>query len=276
MTRAAAPAVGGQASSTTLALSRAHKASATAKTEAEFSEILTICQRIRSDQATPEETAFGRQLASWTLNRRGQLRAGAGRTDEAMADFDTAIRLDSKCWRAIHNRGVLYAQAGQLEAAFDDFQRTTDLNPNYAKAYSNRAALYVLAGELEPALADYRARGEARSEVGRRAARLRSHLPHAGSNERVRSNISTRPSSWSRAMQRRSPAAAICSRILGYYGDAEADYDRAIEANGKCAEAYRSSAWLLATCPDNGVRNPELATAARRNGHASSNGIRTP
>jgi tetratricopeptide (TPR) repeat protein len=46
---------------------------------------------------------------------------------------------------------------------------------------------------------------------------------------------------------------------LGHYTDAAADYDRAVEINSNSAEACRSSAWLLATCPDESVRNPQLA-----------------
>jgi tetratricopeptide (TPR) repeat protein len=257
---AASPSIaaGSQASATTLALARAHKAAATAKTEAEFSEIITTCQRIRTDQATSEETAFGRQLASWAMNRRGQLRAGAGRTSEALADFDIAIRLDAKCWRAIHNRGVLAAQAGQLEAAFDDFQQTIDLNPNYAKAYSNRAALFVLAGELEQALADYERAAELdpKLAIAHRGCGRTCHMLGRTNEalEHFDAAVELTP----------IDASSLTSRgdlltDLGYYSDAAADYDRALEVNGKHAEACRSSAWLLATCPDETVRNPELA-----------------
>lgn len=248
----------GAQSATTLALARAHEASATAKTEAEFSEILATCQRIRADNATPEERAFGRQLAAWALNRRGQILAGAGRAEEATADFDTAVRLDADCWRAIHNRGVLAAQAGQLEAAFDDFQRTTELNPNYAKAYSNRAALYVLAGELEPALADYRRAAELdpKLAIAHRGCGRTCHM--LGQMNEALEHFDTA------AELTPNDASTLAGRgdlltDLGYYADAAADYDRAIAANAKSAEAYRSSAWLLATCPDETVRNPELA-----------------
>ena len=136
-------------------LAEAHQLAESARTEADFSQIFSLCQQVPASQATAEEAKFGRQLAAWALNRRGQLRARAGNTEDALADFDMAIRVDPQCWRALHNRGVLLAQAGQFEPAFDDFHHTIELNPQFAKAYSNRAALYVLAGEVEPALRDY-------------------------------------------------------------------------------------------------------------------------
>ena len=55
-----------------------------------------MCQQIPASKASKEEAMFGRELAAWSLNRRGQLRARAGKTDEARADFDLAIRVDSK------------------------------------------------------------------------------------------------------------------------------------------------------------------------------------
>ena len=46
---------------------------------------------------------------------------------------------------------------------------------------------------------------------------------------------------------------------MGRYAYAAAEYDRAIALDGRLEHAYRSSAWLLATCPDDSVRNAELA-----------------
>jgi tetratricopeptide (TPR) repeat protein len=46
---------------------------------------------------------------------------------------------------------------------------------------------------------------------------------------------------------------------LGRYAEAAAQYDRAIQLDPSSGQAYSSSAWLLATCPDASVRNSELA-----------------
>ncbi len=56
-------------------LTRAHELADTARTEDDFSKIFGMCQQVPARTATAEEAAFGRQLAAWSLNRRGQLRA---------------------------------------------------------------------------------------------------------------------------------------------------------------------------------------------------------
>jgi tetratricopeptide (TPR) repeat protein len=239
-------------------LTKAHNLSSTARTEADFTKIVSLCQQVPAREATAEETAFGRQLAAWSLNRRGQLKARVGKNDAAMADFQQAVRIDGKCWRAIHNRGVLLAQAGEFEPAFDDFHKTIELQPDFAKAYANRGALYVLAGELEPALSDYQQALELDPEFAiaergcGRVCHMLGHIDEAV--EHLSRAIELAP----------KDANALASRgdlltDLGEYAAAAHDYEQALAINPRYADAYRGSAWLLATCPDGEVRNPGVA-----------------
>jgi tetratricopeptide (TPR) repeat protein len=237
---------------------QAHQLAETARSESDFSNIFARCQQIPASQATAEEAAFGRQLAAWSLNRRGQLRARSDNSEAAMADFALAIRIDAKCWRALHNRGVLLAQAGQFEPAFDDFHQTIELNPNFAKAFANRGALYVLAGELEPALADYQRAVELDPSfaVAHRGCGRACHM--LGRIDEALEHLS-------RAIELApQDAAALASRgdlltDIGEYAVAADDYERALAVNPRYADACRGSAWLLATCPDGEVRNPGVA-----------------
>lgn len=239
-------------------LTQAHELAASARSEDDFSKIFAMCQQVPARSATAEETTFGRELAAWSLNRRGQLRAKSGNRDAAMADFEQAVHIDGKCWRAIHNRGVLLAQAGQFEPAFDDFHQTIELNPGFAKAYANRAALYVLAGELEPALADYeQAIGlDPNFAVAERGCGRTCHM--LGRMDEAMEHLT-------RAIELAPrDAAAVASRgdlltDMGHYEAAASDYDHALKINPKFSDAYRGSAWLLATCPDGAVRNPGVA-----------------
>jgi tetratricopeptide (TPR) repeat protein len=239
-------------------LTQAHELAASARTEEDFSKIFALCQQIPARTATAEETAFGRQLAAWALNRRGQLLARARNNEAAMADFNLAIRIDAKCWRAMHNRGVLLAQSGQFEPAFDDFHHTIELNPTFAKAYANRGALYVLAGELEPALADYQqAAGlDPKFAIAERGCGRTCHM--LGRVDEALEHLT-------RAIELApQDATAVASRgdlltDMGQYEAAANDYEHAISINPNFADAYRGSAWLLATCPDGTVRNPGVA-----------------
>jgi tetratricopeptide (TPR) repeat protein len=66
-------------------------------------------------------------------------------------------------------------------------------------------------------------------------------------------------------------AYAIASRAdvmtdLGQYAEAAAEYDRAIKVDGRSGHAYSGSAWLLATCPDDSIRDVELAIKRAKKG----------
>lgn len=239
-------------------LAQAHKLSLKATTQGDYSTIIKLCSQATQRGLEGESLAYSGQLASWALNRRGQIRADEGLGELAMADFRSALEFDSKNWRALHNRGVTLAQSGQFAEAFDDICRVIDLKPDFAKAYSNRATLYVQANDFENALADYdqALKLDAKltpAHVGRgRVQHMQGRLHEALAD--LTAAVAVAP----------NDAEIVCSRAdlladLGRYGDALTDYARAIELNPKFEHAFRNGAWLLATCPDEGVRDAEGA-----------------
>lgn len=253
--QSAAQATGGSAEELLL---QAHTWAGSARSEADYSRVIDICQRARSSQRQGQAADYAQQLASWALNRRGQLKANNGLRQQALADFEAAIHLDPTRWRAIHNRGVLAAMDGNLEAAFDDFDRTIKLQPRYAKAYSNRAALLVVAGRLPQALQDYR-----------RAAELDSKLEtaHRGQAKvcHMLGKLDEALAHYDEALRLAPDDAYTVARRadlltdMGRYAAAAAQYDRAIALDPQLSAAYRGSAWLLATCPDHSIRNAASA-----------------
>jgi tetratricopeptide (TPR) repeat protein len=239
-------------------LVQAHAIADRSTSEDDFSQVCAACQRVMASQPTSAEAGFAKQLSAWALNRRGQIKASAGRADDALADFTAAIELDPHLWRAIHNRGVLMAQAGQFDKAFDDFNRTTELNPQFAKAFSNRASLYMVAGQPEPALHDYERACELDPtlEVAQRGCGRTCHMLGRldEADQHLNKALDLAP----------NDASALTSRgdlltDIGDYVNAAADYERALQLDGKSTDACRGSAWLLATCPDSSIRNPEVA-----------------
>lgn len=239
-------------------LINAYRLSLQAKTESEYTRIAEACGEAIRLGANHDRLTFATQLASWALNRRGQLRSDAEEYDMANADFQAAIDFNPKNWRALHNRGVSYAQAGQFAESFDDFNAVIQLNPEYAKAYANRATLYVQANDLQSAIKDYELslrhdREFATAHVG--LARVCHMLgQHQEAVEHFTAAVELDPTS----------AQIVCSRgdlhaDMGNYGEALADYARTIELAPEFAHAYRNGAWLLATCPDEQYRDAENA-----------------
>jgi tetratricopeptide (TPR) repeat protein len=239
-------------------VAEAHALSTRAQFEEDYTQIIETCRRAQASQASATTTQFAKNLVAWSLNRRGQLRAEAAQEKEAILDFDEAIRNDATCWRALHNRGVLLAQAGQFEKAFDDLSRTIQVNPQYAKAYSNRAALYMVANKLDAAQADYHRAIELDADLA---------VAHRGCGRvcQLLGQVDQAIAHYDASVQLapNDAYAAACRADLltdiGRYAEAEAEYERAIEIDPSLSQAHGGSAWLLATCPDSAVRNPELA-----------------
>ena len=239
-------------------VAQAHALSTAAKTEQDYTHIIETCRRAQASQVSPETIKYANTLTAWAFNRRGQLKAEEGRDKDAILDFDDAIRVDSTCWRALHNRGVLLAQAGQFEKAFDDFSRTIQLNSKFAKAYSNRAALFMVANNLNGALQDYHHAIELDANLAvahrgcGRVCQLLGRLDEA--DQHYDAAVQLAPTD--------AYAAACRADLLtdvGRYSDALAEYNRALKLDPKSSQANCGSAWLLATCPDSALRNPELA-----------------
>jgi tetratricopeptide (TPR) repeat protein len=253
-----APAASGGLSPANELLVRAYQLSVTASAEAEYSQIVRYCADAMRQGLEGENRKFALELSAWALNRRGQVRADQGQREIAITDFRAALDFDPHCWRALHNRGVTFAQGGQFAEAFDDITKVIQLNPQFAKAYSNRATLYVQAGDAERAIADY----EAALKID--PALLPALLGH-GRVCHMSGRLEEALGSFNAAVEQDDANADLaCSRgdllvDLGRYSEALDDYARAIDLNPKLQHAYRNGAWLLATCPDETIRDAEGA-----------------
>lgn len=247
-----------QPSSPEAALIEAYKLSTTAETGTEYTQIVQWCAVAQRHQLKGDQRAFASKLSAWALNRRGQLRAEAGETDLANADFRAALEFNPRNWRALHNRGVSFAQDGAFAEAFDDFSAVIQLNPRYSKAYANRATLYVQAKDLDSAIKDYQLAIEHDDQFATAYVGLGRVYHMLGEWERALEHFTT-----ATEIEPTSPDI-ICSRgdlqaDMGNYGEALADYARTIEIDPEFGHAYRNGAWLLATCPDDSFRDPENA-----------------
>ena len=72
-----------------------------------------------------------------------------GRPEEALAEYNEAIRLDPKCAAAYFNRGQTYFALGHQLEAVRDYTEAIRLNPQHPYvplAYSSRAMSYTLLG----------------------------------------------------------------------------------------------------------------------------------
>jgi len=87
-------------------------------------------------------------------NNRGKLLLEQKRVEEALSDFNNAIRLEPRYPQALSNRGALLVDLGRYDEAMKDYNGAIEAQPQ-ANTYNNRGMLFVKTGKLEEALKDY-------------------------------------------------------------------------------------------------------------------------
>jgi len=85
---------------------------------------------------------------------RGNAHSAKGDHEQALADYDEAIKLDPKNASAYNNRGSVRSDKGDVDGALSDFNTAIKNNARYASAYFNRGNIYAAQGD-QRALKDY-------------------------------------------------------------------------------------------------------------------------
>jgi tetratricopeptide (TPR) repeat protein len=179
------------------------------------------------------------QHGTW-WGARGLVHDGLHEDEPALRDFAEALRLDPQDARTFNNRGLAYKAVREYERAIRDYSQALRLDPDWSDAYFNRANAYKALKEYDPAIRDY--------------------------TDAIR--LDTK---WSDAFFNRANA----QRSRGAYQKAAQDYAEVIRLDPEDADAYSTLAWLLATCPDDRVRDGKKAVeyatrACELNGWRSS------
>jgi len=78
----------------------------------------------------------------------------AGRYDQALKDFDQALKLKPKDPALLTYKGIVYYAKGQNSQAMQLFEEVIKLNPNFARAYYQRGMVYQSQEKYDKALED--------------------------------------------------------------------------------------------------------------------------
>jgi len=120
--------------------------------------------------------------------QRGMALAQQKKLPAALAEFETALRLDPQNAAVFANRGVVYAEGGDLSAAQADFERAIRMQPKAPELYVNRAHVRRRQDDLRGALEDLQkalsvapSRWEERNRIEEEVQRLKSIA--TGSND---------------------------------------------------------------------------------------------
>ena len=97
---------------------------------------------------------FGREVAK-ASSKQGFSKAELGQYNDAIKDYDTAIRLNPNDAYAFYVRGWSKARIGQYNDAIKDYDTAIRLNPGYTFTYCNRGWSKAQLGQHNEAIKDY-------------------------------------------------------------------------------------------------------------------------
>jgi protein O-mannosyl-transferase len=108
------------------------------------------------DAETLYRATLGRNPQSWFAhNNLGLLLLERGRTGEAAAHLEAAVRLNPAVWEHHANLGLLRLRTGESAAAARHFEDALRLNPSYAEAHNNLGHLLFADGRLADAKSQF-------------------------------------------------------------------------------------------------------------------------
>ncbi len=85
-------------------------------------------------------------------NNLGDILSKNGRTDEAISQFQEAIRQKADYADAHYNLGRVFSRKGQLDQAVSQYRAAIRLNPDFAKAHNNLGNALFKEGRLDEAI----------------------------------------------------------------------------------------------------------------------------
>jgi tetratricopeptide (TPR) repeat protein len=239
---------------------------------------------------------------------RGMILLGLDKYDEALKSFDRSSELVPDAPLPYQHRGELYRQKGDLQKALEQLTKALELEPNSAITLMVRAGVYYELKQADKALEDieqaikleptraqpHLMRAEilaATDHIDQAISHLEKLLQAAPNNEQILSRLGT----FYLIANRPRKAIEIATQILkgdpdnygalrfradsylniGQHAEAIADFDKALALKDDDESLNNNFAWVLATSPDDNVRDGaralKLATKA-----AESSGYETP
>jgi tetratricopeptide (TPR) repeat protein len=195
---------------------------------------------------------------AFALAHRGRAWKERGELEKALADLNEAVRLDPDNSAWFSNRGMVYHRLAEYHRAIDDYGEALRRDPTDAVSYNNRGLAYRATKDYDRAINDYN-----------QAIRLDSTMADAyfnrGNAYKARKEYGQAVSDYSEAI-RLDPTwtdpyfnRGNTHRANRQYDQAIRDYREVIRLDRSDADALNNLAWLLATCPEERVRDGRKA-----------------
>ena len=175
---------------------------------------------------------------------RGAKRLARDETDDAIADFDQAIRLDPKLSKAYFGRGQAWDKKANLDKALADYDQAIRLGLNDSPVYASRGWVRYKKNDVDRAITDY-------NEAIRLDPKPATTYVNRGVALDKKGELDRAISDYDQAI-RLSPNFALAFNDRGYAWSKKGDLDRAIadyneairlDPNGSRAYHNRIEVW---------------------------------
>jgi tetratricopeptide (TPR) repeat protein len=194
---------------------------------------------------------------------RGNILADMNKNDEALLDYEAAVRTAPRYFLAHYNIGHVHYGMRNYEQCIQSCSATIEIDPTYWPAYLLRSDAYYHLGEFDKAITDCNACISARNvEVFAYFNRGIAHLAKSGLKEaehdfsRV---IQLDPKNLSAYGHR-----ALVRKQLKAYSSALRDLDTYLSMDPNDPLILQEKSLLLAAAPDGRMRNGKLALVLAR------------
>jgi len=189
---------------------------------------------------------------------RGIELARGGELDRAIALFVESVRIDPDLAEAHSQLGAARLAGGDDAAALRHLERAVEIDPDFADARYNLGLLAHRGGRFDEAVAQFEIAVAVRPDHYDAHLGLGTVLPHVGrlaeAVEHLRRATTLRPD---QARPCKRLAAALTAGAM--FDDAVSVLRAGMQRLPGDASIADRLAWLLATCPDATIRDPEAA-----------------
>jgi tetratricopeptide (TPR) repeat protein len=197
------------------------------------------------------------------LIERAYLWQWRNRLDQAVTDVTRAIELDPRNSYAFVERGVFEYNLRKYDNAMRDFQSALDLGSQAAVVFIGRGLIFLNKNDTTKALAEFKQALQADARHPDTYAALASMYLKQSKLEKALKVLDQAVEIDPQCAESHGNRAVILL-ALGKYDKALDDLEEVIRVAPNSTRALRERAWLLATCPDAKVRNPEQAVSSAR------------
>jgi tetratricopeptide (TPR) repeat protein len=195
---------------------------------------------------------------AFALAHRGRAWKEEGELEKALSDLNEAIRLNPYIGSWYSNRGLVYGALREYDNAIRDYDEAIRLDPANALAYNDRGRAYKAKKQYDQAIWNY-------SVAIRFDPRLSDAYFNRGNALKAKKEYDWAINDYSQAIRLDPSSAdayfnrANAHRARKAYAEAVRDFREVIRLDPKDSDAFSSLAWVLATCPEDRVRDGKRA-----------------